>query len=221
MNPGPGAEAGRWCHGLAVGRVFTWTRSASLSYDGLVTRRTKARLEEIFDAAMEKDASRRASFVARECGDNRELYHEVLALVRCASLDTPSLFTPVDRDDEPWGVDSGQGEGEPVLQSGDRIARYEIVEQIGRGGMGAVYLARDRNLRRPVAIKVLHAGTDALSDRLVREARATARCRHENIVVIHDAGEHAGRPYLVLEHLDGESLSDRRPGARRWRWTTP
>ncbi|MDI1444331.1 protein kinase [Polyangium sp. 6x1] len=93
------------------------------------------------------------------------------------------------------------------LQAGSSIKHYELIRKLGEGGMGIVFLARDTKLGRLVAIKVLleHSGQSA--ERFLAEARATARCKHENIVVIHEVDEHDGYPYMVLEHLEGRTLS--------------
>ncbi len=95
---------------------------------------------------------------------------------------------------------------------GTRIGRYEITERLGQGGMGEVYLAIDRTLDRRVAIKLLPGGLHldaAARARFEREARATSALSHPNICVIHDFGEHEGRLYLVMEHLEGETLAER------------
>ncbi len=89
---------------------------------------------------------------------------------------------------------------------------YEIIAQIGRGGMGIVYKALDQKLRRIVAIKTISDGRHATSDQLDRfqaEAQAVARLRHPNIIAIHAIGEHDKRPYLSLEFAEGGSLSQR------------
>jgi serine/threonine protein kinase len=88
-----------------------------------------------------------------------------------------------------------------------RIGQYEIIRELGEGGMGVVYLARDERLARQVAIKFLRTGNPELTRRFLIEARATARCSHENIVVIHEVGEVQGSPYMVLEYLRGQTLS--------------
>jgi len=85
------------------------------------------------------------------------------------------------------------------------IEHYDILRKIGQGGMGSVFLARDRRLERLVAIKVLHGERQSLA-RLMAEARATARARHENIVVLFDIGTFEGRPYMVFEYLSGQTL---------------
>ncbi|HXU04107.1 MAG TPA: serine/threonine-protein kinase, partial [Polyangia bacterium] len=96
--------------------------------------------------------------------------------------------------------------GATPFQPGAQIRQYEIIRQLGQGGMGTVYLARDVRLGRRVAIKVLLARSATLTRDFLREARATASCEHENIVVIHEADEHEGTPYMVLEHLEGSNL---------------
>jgi Protein kinase domain len=89
---------------------------------------------------------------------------------------------------------------------GTRIKQYELIRQLGRGGMGEVYLARDLRLGRLVALKLLAEHRARLVERFVAEARTTARCHHENIVVIHEVGEHHGHPFMVLEYLEGQTL---------------
>lgn len=88
---------------------------------------------------------------------------------------------------------------------------YVVLEQIGSGGMGAVYRARDRRLERDVAIKVLHRHLEMAGarERFLREARAVSSLNHPNISTIFDIGEQDGDPYLVMELLHGESLKER------------
>ena len=92
------------------------------------------------------------------------------------------------------------------IEPGARIRHYEILRELGRGGMGVVYLARDTRLGRRVAIKVLLTRSAGWSEGFLREARATATCNHDNIVIIHEVDEHEGTPYMVLEHLEGTDL---------------
>jgi len=98
---------------------------------------------------------------------------------------------------------------------GVRIAHYELIRELGVGGMGAVFLARDLKLGRKVAIKILQAQHEQLAQRFLIEARATARCHHENIVVIYEVGQIADQPYMVLEYLKGQTLTDLITGGRR------
>ncbi|HEY4245187.1 MAG TPA: protein kinase [Kofleriaceae bacterium] len=90
---------------------------------------------------------------------------------------------------------------------GVRINQYEMIKMIGEGGMGTVFLARDLRLGRRVAIKFLQSNQPELTQRFLVEARTTARCQHENIVVIYEVGEHNGAPYIVLEFLNGKPLT--------------
>ncbi len=91
---------------------------------------------------------------------------------------------------------------------GVRINQYEMIKMIGEGGMGTVFLARDLRLGRRVAIKFLQSNQQELTQRFLVEARTTARCQHDNIVVIYEVGEHNGAPYIVLEFLNGKPLTD-------------
>ena len=91
-----------------------------------------------------------------------------------------------------------------------RIPRYEIRDKLGEGASAVVYRAWDRELRRPVALKVLRdvAGGQIVRDRFRREAQAAAALAHPNVVAVHDAGEADGRLYLVMELVDGRPLSE-------------
>jgi eukaryotic-like serine/threonine-protein kinase len=98
------------------------------------------------------------------------------------------------------------------LASGTRLGPYEILGLIGAGGMGEVYKARDTRLDRTVAIKVLPADLSADPDRRARferEAKSVAGLTHPHICTLHDVGEHADAMFLVMEHLDGETLAHR------------
>jgi serine/threonine protein kinase len=110
-----------------------------------------------------------------------------------------------------------------AVLAGQMIGPYEISAQIGAGGMGEVYRARDPRLGRDVAIKLLPASFSADPDRLQRfaqEARAAAALNHPNILAIYDIGESKGAPYVVSELLEGETLRERlRTGALSTRRT--
>ncbi len=99
-----------------------------------------------------------------------------------------------------------------ALTAGTRLGPYEIATMLGAGGMGEVYAARDTRLNRTVAIKVLppHVASDPeLRQRLEREARSIAALNHPHICVLHDVGHDSGTDFLVMEHLQGETLADR------------
>jgi serine/threonine protein kinase len=105
---------------------------------------------------------------------------------------------------------------EEALAPGARIGSYEVIDRLGAGGMGEVYRARDTRLGRTVALKVLRAGADPeLLRRLDREARAASALNHPNIVHIYDVGvaaSEAGAHYVVMEHVEGETLRRRLAG---------
>jgi len=96
----------------------------------------------------------------------------------------------------------------PPPQVGSTVKHYELLRKLGQGGMGAVYLARDTTLGRLVAIKVLQTHAGPSTERFLIEAQATARCRHDNIVVIHEVDAFDGYPYMVFEHLEGRTLRE-------------
>ena len=97
-----------------------------------------------------------------------------------------------------------------ALSAGTSVGRYRLDELVSRGGMGEVWRAYDATLGRSVAVKLLHEGVTDRGDRerFVREARAAAQLSHPNIVSIFDVGEWNGRPFLVMELLDGQTLAE-------------
>ncbi len=88
------------------------------------------------------------------------------------------------------------------------IGKYEVIRLLGRGGMGTVYLGRDADLDRAIAIKVLRDPLfdEELLQRFFREARAAANLRHENIITVYDVGHHDRQPFMAMEYVDGRSL---------------
>jgi serine/threonine protein kinase len=104
-------------------------------------------------------------------------------------------------------------EGDPVRTALETKiqGQYRLVRLLGRGGMGAVYLARDLTLDREVAIKVVKTESDTreMYDRFRREAKTAARLSHPNIVPLHAFGEVEGMPYFVMGYVRGESLAAR------------
>ena len=91
----------------------------------------------------------------------------------------------------------------------NKIGRYDVIEMIGKGGMGVVYRAKDPALDRFVAIKIMtinYADCPDLLQRFYREAKATAFLQHPNIVTVYELGEHEGNPYFAMEYLEGASL---------------
>jgi eukaryotic-like serine/threonine-protein kinase len=104
-------------------------------------------------------------------------------------------------------------DGTRWFTAGERVAgRYRLLRELGKGGMGVVWKAEDERMGRPVAVKTFrHAGdrqADEARRRFEREVRISAALRHPRIMVVHDAGEARGFPFLVMELIDGRSLSE-------------
>jgi predicted Ser/Thr protein kinase len=95
-----------------------------------------------------------------------------------------------------------------VSAAPQRIGRYELVDRLGEGGMGTLYLARDPALGRTVAIKLLSVRSAELRERFEREARAAAALKHHNIVTIYDVGDEDGQPFIAMEFVAGETLAE-------------
>src|SRR5215210_7972898 len=98
-----------------------------------------------------------------------------------------------------------------AIAKGDLIGPYEILAHIGAGGMGDVWRARDRRIRRDVAVKVLpeaYGEGDERVQRFEQEARAAGALNHPGLVTIFDVGTTDGAPYIVMELLDGETMRE-------------
>ncbi len=118
--------------------------------------------------------------------------------------DSDASDKSIDRVKDFFGHEEGQGDGGLP----DKIGRYEIVREIGRGGMGLVYEAMDPELGRKVAVKVLRDGP---TERLRREARAAAKLRHPNIVTMYEVGE----GFIAMEYVAGPTLAEAMPRLER------
>src|SRR5262249_42398611 len=104
-------------------------------------------------------------------------------------------------------------EDQPALPR--QVGEYEVLAEVGRGGMGVVYKARHRGLRRLVALKMMLSGLFGSPKERLRfrlEAGLAARVQHPNIVQVYEVGTHEGRPFLALEWVEGGSLADRLDG---------
>jgi tetratricopeptide (TPR) repeat protein/predicted Ser/Thr protein kinase len=98
-----------------------------------------------------------------------------------------------------------------VLASGTEISHYRIIEKLGAGGMGEVYLADDTKLNRKVALKFLlpqYASDEEIKARFIREAQAAASLSHPAIITIHEVSEVQGRPFMAMEYVEGKSLRE-------------
>jgi len=143
------------------------------------------------------------------------------------AVDPPTRLHRVPEDEEsglpaktPPNLASGTNRDSPPISScapalhGD-VAGYEILAELGRGGMGVVYKARQQALNRTVALKMIlagsHAGPSALA-RFLKEAETIAHLKHPNVVQVYEYGNFGGMPYFSLEYLEGGSLAEKIKG---------
>ena len=170
------------------------------------------RVKEVFQAALDRPPSERPAFLRVVCGSDNELQTEVASLLdaheRAGSFaERPAV--PEEDSSAPVGLT------ERLLQPGDRLGTYRIAEWLGAGGMGQVYRARDEQLERDVAIKVLPPLFVTDPDRLARferEARLLASLNHPHIGAIYGLEAMDGGRALVLELVEGDTIADRLAG---------
>jgi serine/threonine protein kinase len=145
-----------------------------------------SRIERIFHAALDLEGERRSEFIRAQCGCDQDLYRRVVSL-----------------------LEHDQGLAAVGAGARSRIGPYELQRQLGAGGMGEVYLARDSRLGRQVAVKMLPAQFAASLERQRRflaEARAASILNHPNIVTVHDVGTDQDILYIVMEYVPGSAL---------------
>ncbi|TXS94173.1 serine/threonine protein kinase [Parahaliea maris] len=163
-----------------------------------------ADMERLFHAALELPPGKRAAFLERECGDNRDLLDAVLELLN--NSDTPAELDYI------VGASARDWLEQSTLEQGDRAGSYRILRKIGQGGMGTVYLASraDDQYEQQVAIKIINqlAGENAdVLRRFQDERQILANLQHPNITRLLDGGSlEDGSPFLVMEYVDGERI---------------
>jgi serine/threonine protein kinase/tetratricopeptide (TPR) repeat protein len=162
------------------------------------------KVREVFDAALQQQPEERQNYVNTACGDDEQLLTEVESLFSSHDKSDEFLETPAVAHVADMIESSPKG-----LASGTRFGRYEVIRQIGIGGMGEVYLAKDQQLDRCVAIKILNeefSRDESNLKRFVREAKAASALNHPNILVIHEIGESQDTHYIVSEFIEGRTL---------------
>jgi predicted Ser/Thr protein kinase len=167
-----------------------------------VTREQWERLKVLFSGALDQPAERRREWLTLHAQGDEALAREAGALV--LAHDTAGDFL-----EDPAMIDPADLAAVDEFPSGTRIGSYEIEHEIGRGGMGVVYLARDLRLGRRVALKALprlHDSNAALRERLRREARAAANISHAAIATVYALEEVDGRLFIASEYIEGHSL---------------
>lgn len=162
-------------------------------------------MASLFHQALEQPAASRKAWLRQACGDDTELFQAVAALL-AADADSADPFP-----DALEAAASNLGESVSAA-AGQKIGPWEIVREIGRGGMGAVLLARraDDEYQREVAIKLIRGFPDSVSlERLRHERQVLADLNHPRIAAMIDGGTTAdGQPYLVMEFIDGQPIDD-------------
>ena len=165
------------------------------------------KVRQVFDAAVAKRGTNDiSSFLDDACNGDPELRREVESLL--ASLDGADSFMETPAVNK---VADAFEEETKELERGKCFAHYEIIRQIGAGGMGEVYLARDKKLERMVAVKILNekfARHESNLKRFIKEAKAASALDHPNILVIHEFGESDGRHFIVSEYVKGVTLRE-------------
>jgi WD40 repeat protein len=164
------------------------------------------RIEALFVEAMELPDAERASFVDNACADDAEIHGELKALLENDPACSTSLHASIATEVESLARDAAEA------QLDSKIGPYRLIKLLGRGGMGAVYLAErdDAQFRQRVAIKMLSygVGSPEATTRLRDERQILAALEHPNIVRLLDGGStEDGLPYLVMEYIEGTSLT--------------
>jgi len=164
------------------------------------------RVSEIYHAALDRPAGERAAFVEQMCPGDGELRREVESLLAADANAGPFMAAAP----EPAMETQLIGPAGRLL-AGAIVGSYEVIATLGAGGMGEVYLARDKRLGRNVAIKLLPNSRQLDSERVrrfEREARAASALNHPNIITIYDIGSCEAGRYIVMEVVEGQTLRE-------------
>ena len=170
------------------------------------------KIKSVFDAVVEMEPAKRERFLDNSCASDPDLRKDVQKLLD--SFENAESFIEQPAAGE---VASLILEPKQTLAAGQRFAHYEILRQIGAGGMGEVYLANDEKLDRRVAIKILNekfASNESNLRRFIHEAKAASSLNHPNILVIHEISVGDERNYIVSEYVEGKTLREVIQGSR-------
>jgi len=163
---------------------------------------TPTRLERLFHETLEKPPEERSSFLAAACHDDPQLRGQVLSLITAFEQETGFLETPVLEQ-------TGATVSQMLCAAGRLLGHYRVVELIGRGGMGDVYLALDNTLGRKVALKLLPLRFSVGKTNLGRfwlEARTASSLNHPNIMTVYEIGDDHGLHYIAAEYVEGSTV---------------
>ncbi|HYE14625.1 MAG TPA: serine/threonine-protein kinase, partial [Pyrinomonadaceae bacterium] len=171
------------------------------------------RISQLFKVALEKEPGERAAFLEESCPDDDEVRVAVASLIESHEQAEDEGFIESPLAGSYHHDPPAPAETQPhALPPGTTLGHYRVIEKIGEGGMGTVYLAKDTRLGRRVALKLLpaHMARDEeLVRRFEQEARAASALNHPNIITVHDIGEGDGLRYIATEHIEGRTLRER------------
>jgi len=174
-------------------------------------------ISRIFKSAISLDNDARRNYLAEKCGDDESLRSEVEKLIASHQQANAENFIGGHAAEAGAQLLSGVEEHEPTLNKGQQFGSYLVLDRLGAGGMGEVYLARDSRLDRTVALKVLSADVSSDKRRMQRfrqEAKVASSLNQPNILTIFEFGEVNGKTFLATEFIDGETLRDYLRGKR-------
>src|SRR5437868_2442376 len=161
-------------------------------------------IKELFHSAIELEPGERAAFLDAACAQDDSLRREIESLIAAHEKDGSFIDSPAYE-----GVADLIADDQNELATGQTFGHYEILSQLGKGGMGEVYLAQDTRLGRNVAVKLLPAIFTKDQGRLHRfeqEARAASSLNHPNILTIYEIGQTNGLHFIATEFIEGETL---------------
>ena len=164
------------------------------------------RVDEVLQAALDQEPAGRAAFLAKECSGDDDLWRETTSLIAAYDEAGEFLEMPALAKDAKLIT----GHDDPEL-TGHEIGPYRIIQRIGGGGMGDIYLAQDTRLERLVALKILRAYLLSDDERVRRfqiEARAASALNHPNILTIYDVGESESSFFIAAEYVEGDTIRE-------------
>jgi serine/threonine protein kinase len=164
-------------------------------------------INDIFQAAVELPDTQREAYLRERCDGDEELRAEVESLLHCDQQADTFIAEPAMK-----AAAAMLADDLPKLHIEQSVDHYQVIRQLGKGGMGEIYLAQDRKLERKVALKLLHipfTGDHQRLQHFLKEARSISALNHPNIIIVHAVELEGDEPYIVTEFIEGETLRQR------------